>query len=33
MLVQIGHWLEYDGVVFAVLVTSIAIIELLILST
>jgi hypothetical protein len=32
MLAQIGHWLEYDEVAFAVLVTSIAIIALLILS-
>jgi hypothetical protein len=33
MLAQIGHWLEYDEVAFAALVISIAIIELLVLST
>ena len=31
MLAQIGHWLEYDEVAFAVLVIGIAIVELLIL--
>jgi hypothetical protein len=32
MFAQIGHWLEYDEVAFAVLVIGIATIELLIFS-